>query len=97
MFKHLENKPSQERVVAIIREAVLIEQEFLTEALPCNLIGMNCELMKTYIEFVADRLLLELGCDKVKRVIFAVIYYPRFNMFMERVGDIVALSNAINT
>lgn len=40
-------------------------QEFLTEALPVNLIGMNCELMKRYIEFVADRLLLELGCSKV--------------------------------
>jgi ribonucleoside-diphosphate reductase subunit M2 len=67
MFKHLENKPSEERVRTIIREAVVIEQEFLTEALPCNLIGMNCELMKTYIEFVADRLLLELGCEKVSR------------------------------
>ena len=41
-------------------------QEFLTEALPVKLIGMNCELMKTYIEFVADRLLLELGFDKVQ-------------------------------
>lgn len=40
-------------------------QEFLTEALPVNLIGMNCELMKRYIEFVADRLMLELGCSKV--------------------------------
>lgn len=40
-------------------------QEFLTEALPCKLIGMNCELMKQYIEFVADRLMLELGFSKV--------------------------------
>lgn len=65
MFKHLVNKPSQEKVYNIIRDAVQIEQEFLTDALPCNLIGMNCDLMKIYIEFVADRLLVELGFGKV--------------------------------
>ncbi|CAG5118981.1 unnamed protein product [Candidula unifasciata] len=65
MFKHLLNKPSHERVYNIIRDAVMIEQEFLTDALPCNLIGMNCDLMKIYIEFVADRLLVELGCEKI--------------------------------
>lgn len=43
-----------------------IEQEFLTDALPVEMIGMNCRLMRQYIEFVADRLLLELGCGKVK-------------------------------
>lgn len=43
-------------------------QEFLTEALPVKLIGMNCDLMKQYIQFVADRLLLELGFSKVTRV-----------------------------
>ncbi|KAL8566555.1 hypothetical protein ACOMHN_009769 [Nucella lapillus] len=55
MFRHLANKPSQQRVYTIIRDAVHIEQKFLTEALPCKLLGMNCDLMKTYIEFVADR------------------------------------------
>ena len=65
MFSHLVHKPTQEKVCSIICDAVRIEQIFLTEALPCNLIGMNCELMKQYIEFVADRLLVELGCDKV--------------------------------
>lgn len=65
MYTHLINKPSQERVYEIIQDAVRIEQKFLTEALPCNLIGMNCTLMKQYIEFVADRLLVELHCDKV--------------------------------
>ncbi|BFZ16350.1 hypothetical protein BsWGS_19388 [Bradybaena similaris] len=65
MFKHLVNKPSQEKVYNIIRDAVQIEQEFLTDALPCNLIGMNCDLMKIYIEFVADRLLVELGFGKI--------------------------------
>ena len=66
MFRHMINKPSKERVIHIITDAVKIEQEFLTEALPCNLIGMNCDLMKKYIEFVADRLLVELQCEKVR-------------------------------
>lgn len=65
MFSHLVNKPSQQRVVQIISDAVIIEQEFLTGALPVALIGMNNGLMKQYIEFVADRLLVELGCEKV--------------------------------
>ena len=77
MFSHLKHKPTQERVYEIISDAVVIEQEFLTEALPCNLIGMNCDLMKQYIEFVADRLLLELGCEKVRNLwlTWALIQY----------------------
>ncbi|MCL4130268.1 UNVERIFIED_CONTAM: hypothetical protein GTU68_014049 [Idotea baltica] len=65
MFKHLVNKPSKETITGIISDAVAIEQEFLTESLPVALIGMNCGLMKKYIEFVADRLLVELGCPKL--------------------------------
>ncbi|CAD6215834.1 GSCOCG00000650001-RA-CDS [Cotesia congregata] len=65
MFKHIVQKPSKQRVTNIIKDAVKIEQEFLTVALPCQMIGMNCDLMCRYIEFVADRLLLELGCEKV--------------------------------
>jgi ribonucleoside-diphosphate reductase subunit M2 len=65
LFSHIRARPSQERVHAIIREAVAIEQEFLTDALPVALIGMNCALMSQYIEFVADRLLIDLGCDKL--------------------------------
>lgn len=65
MFKHLVQKPAEEEVKSIIRDAVAIEQEFLTEALPVAMIGMNCNLMKQYIEFVADRLLVELNCEKV--------------------------------
>lgn len=93
MFKHLVNKPAEERVVGIIREAVAIEQEFLTEALPVDLIGMNCQLMRVYIEFVADRLLLELGCDKVFNVEnpFDFMEYismnGRTNFFEKRVGE----------
>ena len=65
MFSYLVNKPSEEQIKKIIKDAVVIEQEFLTEALPVKLIGMNHILMKQYIEFVADRLLVALGCSKV--------------------------------
>ncbi|GLH07652.1 Ribonucleoside-diphosphate reductase subunit M2 [Gryllus bimaculatus] len=65
MFKHLVQKPTEEEVKSIIINAVEIEQEFLTDALPVGMIGMNSELMKRYIEFVADRLLVELGFSKV--------------------------------
>jgi len=68
MYKHLQQKPSQERVASIIRHAVVIEQEFLTEALPVDLIGMNCKLMSQYIEYVADRLLVSLDCKKIYNV-----------------------------
>lgn len=61
MFKYLVQKPTKERVYEIISEAVKIEKKFLTEALPVNLIGMNCTLMCQYIEFVADHLLRDLG------------------------------------
>ncbi|KAM4694653.1 ribonucleoside-diphosphate reductase subunit M2-like [Discoglossus pictus] len=67
MFKHVVHQPSEERVKEIIKDAVKIEQEFLTDSLPVDLIGMNSTLMKQYIEFVADRLLLELGFSKVYR------------------------------
>lgn len=66
MFKHLQQKPTDERVIEIIREAVKIEQEFLSIALPVSMLGMNCGLMCEYIEFVADRLLSELNVEKVK-------------------------------
>jgi len=93
MFSHLENKPSQERIYQIIDEAVKIEQEFLTEALPCRLIGMNCDLMRQYIEFVADRLLLELKCDKIynKENPFDFMEHisleGKTNFFEKRVGE----------
>ncbi|RPB29858.1 ribonucleoside-diphosphate reductase small chain A [Terfezia boudieri ATCC MYA-4762] len=61
LFKHLKHRPSADIIRSIITDAVTIEQEFLTEALPCALLGMNAKLMREYIEFVADRLLRELG------------------------------------
>ena len=68
MFSYLRHAPSQERIYEIITDAVKIEQEFLADALPVALIGMNCDNMKAYIEFVADRLLIDLGCDKVNHI-----------------------------
>ena len=65
---HLINKLPKETVKQIITDAVEIEREFVTEALPVRLIGMNADLMAQYIEFVADRLLVELGNDKVYNV-----------------------------
>lgn len=63
--QYIKNKLDPQRVHDIILNAVEIEKEFITEALPVALIGMNAELMSQYIEFVADRLLVALGCDKV--------------------------------
>jgi len=91
--KHLVNKPSRERVNSIVRDAVQIEQEFLTEALPVSLIGMNCKLMAKYIEYVADRLLVELGFDKIWNsenpfdFMENISMEGKTNFFEKRVGD----------
>ncbi|KAL7871680.1 hypothetical protein SRHO_G00066630 [Serrasalmus rhombeus] len=93
MFKHLVNKPSERTVKKIIMNAVQIEQEFLTQALPVKLIGMNCDLMKQYIEFVADRLMLELGFNKIYKVenpfdfMENISLEGKTNFFEKRVGE----------
>ena len=61
---HIKNKLPKEQVTKIITDAVIIEKEFVSDAIPVRLIGMNSDLMCQYIEFCADRLLLALGCDK---------------------------------
>src|SRR6185436_8208566 len=65
LYGMLDNKLTQERVYEIIRDAVVNEHEFVTDALPVSLIGMNAKLMCQYIEFVADRLLMSLGYPKI--------------------------------
>ena len=65
IYSYLENKLSEETVKNIISEAVEIEKEFIVESIPCKLIGMNSALMTEYIEFVADRLMLQLGYNKI--------------------------------
>lgn len=61
LFEHLEYKPSTKRVHEIVKEAVSIEKEFIIDALPCKLIGMDSDKMSQYIEYVADRLMKQLG------------------------------------
>ena len=93
LFSHLKHRPSKQAVQDVITEAVAIEQEFLTEALPCALLGMNSNLMKQYIEFVADRLLLALGNEKYYRATNPFDFMENIsltgktNFFEKRVGD----------
>jgi ribonucleoside-diphosphate reductase beta chain len=61
---HLEEKPSENRIKEILLSALEIEKEFITESLPVSLIGMNSNLMKQYLEFVVDGLLVKMGCSK---------------------------------
>jgi ribonucleoside-diphosphate reductase beta chain len=61
---HLETKPSEKRIKEILLSALEIEKEFITESLPVSLIGMNSNLMKQYLEFVTDGLLVKFGCKK---------------------------------
>src|SRR5210317_927438 len=61
LYNKLNNKLSQEKVHSIVKEAVIIEKNFILDALPCNLIGMNSDKMSEYIEYVSDRLLKQIG------------------------------------
>lgn len=91
--KHLVNKLPKEKVQEIITNAVEIEKEFVTDALPVKLIGMNSDLMGQYIEFVADRLLVELGNDRVYNAtnpfdfMDMISIQGKTNFFEKRVGE----------
>jgi len=65
IFSYIENKPKESEVHDMFKEAVDIEIEFITQAIPCNLLGLNSDLMSQYIQFVADRLLTQLGYSKI--------------------------------
>ena len=99
MHSYLKHKPSVERVKQIITEAVTIEKEFITESLPCSLIGMNSDLMKTYIEYVADRLLQMLGIEKVYNSsnpfdwMEMISVQGKTNFFEKRVGEYSNVAN----
>ena len=90
---HLVNKLSNEAIQTIIADAVTIEKEFVTDALPVRLIGMNAELMCQYIEFVADRLLMELNCSKIYHAsnpfdfMEMISLQGKTNFFEKRVGE----------
>ena len=93
MYSMLKNKPPKEKILSIIKEAVELEKEFITESLPCDLIGMNKQLMRQYIEFVSDRLLLMLGLEKEYRVenpfpwMELISVQGKTNFFERRVGE----------
>jgi len=90
---HLNNKLPVETIQEIIKDAVSIEKEFVTDALPVKLIGMNSDLMCQYIEFVADRLLAELGCPKIYNsknpfdFMEMISLQGKTNFFEKRVGE----------
>jgi ribonucleoside-diphosphate reductase beta chain len=92
---HIENKLSRERILEIINSALVIEKEFITEALPVSLIGMNSELMKQYLEYVSDRLLMDLGVGKVYNTenpfdfMANIALQNKTNFFEKRVADYV--------
>jgi ribonucleotide reductase beta subunit family protein with ferritin-like domain len=68
LYEMIQNKLEEKTVHQIFKEAVEIEKEFITDSIPCAMIGMNADLMKQYIEFVSDRLLIQLGYDKLWKV-----------------------------
>lgn len=91
--EHLINQVPKERIKEIIMDALEIEREFITESLPARLIGMNQDLMSQYLEFVTDRLLLELNCEKVYNstnpfdFMEMISLQGKTNFFEKRVGD----------
>ena len=93
LYSMLENKLTKEAVFEIIADAVVIEKEFVTEALPVGLIGMNAKMMQQYIEFVADRWLAELGYPKMFNAtnpfdfMEMISLQGKTNFFEKRVGD----------
>jgi len=95
LLEEMKRKPAEEQVHALIKEAVTIEKEFITESLPCSLIGMNSRLMKQYIEFVADRLVAQMGYKKIWNTknpfdwMELISLAPKSNFFERRVGQYV--------
>jgi len=93
LYNMLSNRLDEEVIHELFREAVAIEKEFIIDSLPCNLIGMNSELMAQYIEFVADRLIVQLGYNKIwnSRNPFdfmeMISLRPKSNFFEVRVGE----------
>jgi len=93
LFRKLNKKPNKKKVYDIVQEAVSIEKEFICSALPCKLIGMNSKLMSEYIEFVADRIVQQLGFDKIYKTanpfdfMEMISLEGKTNFFEKRVGD----------
>ncbi len=90
---HLINKVPKSRITEILTDALNIERKFITESLPASLIGMNANLMTQYLEFVTDRLLVELGCERVYNssnpfdFMDMISLQGKTNFFEKRVGE----------
>ena len=102
LYSKLTKKIDKARIYEIIKEAVEIETEFICEALPCKLIGMNAELMSQYIRFVADRLVVQLGYKKIYNVsnpfdFMELISLEGKSNFFERTVSEYGLANKIVT
>ena len=99
MYKNLSNKPDNSVIYEIIKEAVTIEKEFITESFSCELLGMNNKLMSQYIEYVADRLLLMFGLEKVYHSenpfdwMELIAVQGKTNFFEKRVGEYANKAN----
>jgi ribonucleotide reductase beta subunit family protein with ferritin-like domain len=98
LYTKLYKKLNKKRVYEIIQEAVEIEKEFILEAIPCRMIGMNAKLMSQYIEFVADRLALQLGYDKIYGSVNPFDFMELISIetkvnFFERTNSEYALAN----
>ena len=102
LYSKLIKKIDKSRIYEIIKEAVEIETEFICDALPCKLIGMNSELMTQYIQFVADRLCVQLGYKKIYNVensfswMELISLEGKTNMFERKIAD-YSLANKSNT
>jgi ribonucleoside-diphosphate reductase subunit M2 len=102
LYSKLIKKIDKARIHEIIREAVEIEIEFICEALPCRLIGMNSELMAQYIQFVADRLAVQLGYKKIYNVLNSFPFMEMISLdsktnFFEKKSDAYALADKTKT
>jgi ribonucleoside-diphosphate reductase subunit M2 len=99
LYSYLQNKPSEETIISIVKEAVDIEKEFITESIPCNLIGMNNKLMNQYIEYVSDRLLSMFNIKPIYNSknpfdwMEMISIQGKTNFFEKRVGEYSNKSN----
>ena len=98
LYSKLQVKLKKAKIYEIIKDAVEIETEFICDALPCRLIGMNSQMMTQYIQFVADRLSVQLGYDKIYGVpnpfdFMELISLESKTNFFERKNDSYALAN----
>ena len=98
LYNKLQKRLSEQKIYEIIKNAVEIEKEFITESLPCRLIGMNSKLMQQYIEFVADRLCVQLGYSKIYNSSNPFEFMELISIeskvnFFERVNSSYALAN----